>query len=1397
VVTKLWYVTKHIGFLVLAVGLLALSGCGGGSTGNTVTVAVTPATDVLIVSQSVTFTATVSGATNLNVTWGCSYTTTTVSGTTTTTSAAAECTAANGDVGALSDQQNTTVTYTAPTKVPDPTKYHGLIITITATSAQDTTKTGTAQVAIDSGISVVLTPNTATVPTKEQQQFSVTLTNDIDPDHKGVTWLVTQGTPTSTVPYPSLTSCSPACGTVDATGKYTAPDTVPTTATVTLVAAAVADNTRFALGSITIITGGPITFYGISPINAPQGATFWDIYLDAPNISSASVITLTGSGGGTTVLTSGSGQIKVLFPIPTSTVTNPPSTGARIRLIADNLKSVDSFTISVSDPGQPVTKAPTGVFTYNVVPIRPSLNSSTPDSVIQGTITNATNVAVDGGYFGPTGTLATVQFQGNPVPQSSNTASTSRQLNVALAPSSVDAVPPGLYPLSVTRTTPPLPNPNVPAVSNIAVFPDYSTIKPTISQTLVAPGTTNLGAIDIDTQLGVVVVAQTTSNSVQFYSVGAGSLTPINGPVTVGNLPTGLSVNRTNHTVAVVNYGDQSVTVLPIPTAPVAPGTPFTISLAGLFPATPTPSPYAIGVDPDTNMALVAYSSSTISVPANVGFLLNLNTDDSNPYHCLGNPDSPKSKCVYAQVSLSTGTYPQIAMAPHGHLAFVTPGGLGVIQGIDVTKPSTSVAIASVSLTSGAATVTTSTPHNLNPGNPGTVLISGVASAAGSPTFNGAFTVISVLNQTQFIYALNSTTNGTGTGGTASYSAPNFLYGGVSQTAQGIAINPITNTAAIADANATGANGSPEIDLLSALDQSVSSITFFANCTAFDTSCSNAPDLIGTTNVAWQPYTNSVVSYNPKAGQPKGQLSISNPVTRQRYAFLDLSGPGGASITVTNGGTNLLTLWGGVAVDPVTNQAFVVESGTTGASAVPGRIDVVNLYGSSSTDFNLKAAEISEILVPSPTPGPGLIGGIPNALVPQGTLTSANDLAGVQIFGSGFAAGAQVRLDGTAIPGANVQVVSARKIVATIPNSFLTAPHRFALDVLSGGVQSNATAFLVLRAIDMTPVCTSGPPQPSSVGIADQLGAGAFSPIAVVSNSGCNSISIIDINPASATFGAIKKTIGVGTTPQGLAVSPRYAMAVVANNAAGTVSVIDLIKQAAAVADVATGTKPIGVAINDTTGAVLVTNFGSNTISEINLSLLFGATPATTLTATSIGGLQQPIAVAIDPDRGTNNQGIGVVTSLQLISGSAPFGALQVVDIGLAAPALSTTSTTGTVNSTPTGLVFNPVTDLFYANASGANSISSFNPDTGSTSTATVGINPTGLALNPQTGSLLTSNVVGKSVSIVDITSNPLKTRQTIGIPGSPQFGVAIDQFTNLAVIVDQANNRLLLFPMP
>src|SRR5205823_487768 len=190
-----------------------------------------------------------------------------------------------------------------------------------------------------------------------------------------------------------------------------------------------------------------------------------------------------------------------------------------------------------------------------------------------------------------------------------------------------------------------------------------------------------------------------------------------------------------------------------------------------------------------------------------------------------------------------------------------------------------------------------------------------------------------------------------------------------------------------------------------------------------------------------------------------------------------------------------------------------------------------------------------------------------------------------------------------------------------------------------------------------------------------------------------------------------------------------------------------------------TGTSPTGVAINDATGAAIVANTGANTISLINLELLFPSTgtPPTTLTATSIGGIQQPIAVAIDPDRGTNNQGIAVVSAVSLSSSLGPSGSLAVVEIGFATPILSTSSSSGFVSSTPTGVVFDPTVvtrtanpGVFYANSSGTNTITQFNPDSGGGSSVNVGINPTSLAINPQTGAILTSNSGSNTISIVD-----------------------------------------------
>src|SRR6266849_5694298 len=296
------------------------AGCGSKSAVNTVTVAVISSVGTsIIVGQSTTLTALVTGGTTTMVNWQpCQFTTTTVSGTTPTPSTPAAC-PTDGTLGTLSNQETTgTATYTAPSKIPDQTKNPGLQIIITAQSQQDTKKTGSVKLTLNSGIGVTLTPVTATVPTNEKQQFSVVLTNDLQ--NQGVTWLVTQSTPTTSITVPNLATCSSACGSISSSGLnsaiYTAPATVPTASTpagasttpadVTVVAMAKSDNTRFASGTITLIQGGPITFNGISPTIAPQGGALWDIYLNAPNISSASIITLTDQNGGTKTFTSAS-----------------------------------------------------------------------------------------------------------------------------------------------------------------------------------------------------------------------------------------------------------------------------------------------------------------------------------------------------------------------------------------------------------------------------------------------------------------------------------------------------------------------------------------------------------------------------------------------------------------------------------------------------------------------------------------------------------------------------------------------------------------------------------------------------------------------------------------------------------------------------------------------------------------------------------------------------------------------------------------------------------------------------------------------------------------------------------------------------------------------------------
>jgi len=422
----------------------------------------------------------------------------------------------------------------------------------------------------------------------------------------------------------------------------------------------------------------------------------------------------------------------------------------------------------------------------------------------------------------------------------------------------------------------------------------------------------------------------------------------------------------------------------------------------------------------------------------------------------------------------------------------------------------------------------------------------------------------------------------------------------------------------------------------------------------------------------------------------------------------------------------------------------------------------------------------------------------------------------------------QVRLDGIDVStfGATVTPNGSQELDVTFP-AFIPgtnppapvfpAPRHYALDVVTsaptGLNHSNGVDFTVIEEIPLTPcnVSTTSPngtpAAPGGVAI-DEVNS-----LAVVTNtgSGCNQVSVFSLNPANI-FNQTVKTIATGGAPTGVAVLPRLAytgqaastagVAVVTNNSSNTVSVLDLVnavpvKDASGAAiSVNVGTAPSGVAIDQETNLAVIANTGSNTVSTIDLTPLT-ATPIGALAPTSVAVDQNPIAVAIDPDRGTNGRGLAVVTALVLNGSSSPFGAADYVDIGLSTPAKSTSASTSFLSSTPTGVVFDPsVTPaLFYAVSTQGNVIMAFNPDGGTPQAIKVGINPNAIAYNFQTGTILTVNSLSNTISIVD--SQTFTTKATLGIGAASKFAAAIQTFTNLAVIADQANNRVILFPLP
>ena len=1471
------------------------------------------------------------------------------------------------------------LTYTAPALANFPKPYVPTL-TFTAEADADTKKTATATVNLDSGIRTAISPTTATVPVgltpPATASFSVTFINTppvgvqyklVQPNTASSNTNDQTANPNSdTCTVTSPTTTNPGCGSIDANGNYTAPMALPTATvpaggasptSVTVVAWSSADQIHYATAYITLVsaTTNAVSFNSLYPTTVQAGGLLQDVFLNASNLLNNTNIffirpvSQANLASGQQVLLNSATQV---FTIPISNAYCQPSASGvtpvvtcdasiltRVRLLADQLKQAEpdptqpAWIMAANLPGTtPPTPTPPCVTfpgttnsiacPIHIVKADPGLVTAVPDTIPQPTTGQASlQFAADGGYYGVSGSLATMLFNGNGVPL--NTGSSGpRQLVGQMQ--GFQLPNPGLYEVTVQSNnqqqgaTPEFTT----LISNTAVQPNFATFNPNPANassasctdpTATPPvplestypncvllnggGNPAPSAVAMDSVDGYAVIAEQGTGALQLVDLNPYPTGPsqVGSPVTITGLvagtqptPTGLAIdNRLNvnggDLLAVVSSSDNTLYLYSVTSQGISAFNPtksISLDLRTLLSepsATGLPTPYSIGIDPVTHLGVVAYSDT------NIAFIVdpNPNLDGSDTHTCFLAGQTPP--CVIAPVSVVTGDTPQVVMQPNVPLAYVTPGGgtstTSVVnllqQGTTAQiEPFVSGGTSGAVRTAGITKIITSTPHGINPILGGTVIISGILPTAQNSNFNGTFQILpgSVLDPYTFSYTQigqpdDVESNPTNMPGTMQYGTAYYSLG-TSTTVSGAAINPITRTFGYADYN----QSSSQIGFISTLDQTLTTLTLTqGSCNGCTPTPAGAPEL-GFRSVAFDPFVNVAIAYAPTANttpeQNGNKISLLNPgglningSTNAPYRIIAAipTGQIGQGSYTPNGSTTPVTVYGPMAYDPRTKYVMVANAGSNSLSTM-----------SLDPQSTFQTAHIQDLQLPVPScanpanpqtcfgvpviqpalstsnpahaPGPCSATNPSNPCMPQAVQVGIP--ATVRILGQGFStiSSPMVRLDGQTL--LSPSSVTDSEIDVTVPAANLASPHVYAVDIVpqAGGSATNEIDLNVVGLLDMGSSPANGcipsttyPQGPEGVAIDSTRN------VALVTNYACNNVSVIAINPTGymrtdgsvAPFGTILGSVAVGNQPIGIGVIPRMGYAVVSNSGGttgastqtGTASVIDystpenpqIVTWSVSTTTsgttttttqnyVTVGLSPLGVTLDQDRGLALVANNGSNTLSAIDLTTLLPTSPsngtghvqgAPVVTTIALSG--PPTAIAVDP-----NRAVAAVTNLQNSGTTSVTAGIDVVNLASVPPVKSTTSSVSSLAASMTGIAYDPgdqnvtnttTTGVFYATSTQANAIYSFDPTTGTTSTIRVGINPYSVGYNYQTGGLLTINSTSNTSSLVDVQN--FTTRQTLGISSKSQFSIDVDNVTNLAVIPDQNNNRVVFLAMP
>jgi hypothetical protein len=274
-----------------------------------VNVSLSPPTATLAANHRVTLTAQVFGTTNTGVNWSVGG----VSGGNTTLGQI--CVVGSSPCQTVTSGNVLQVDYLAPGTIPQPNP-----VSVAATSALDTTKTGTAQITVINHVLVSVQPQNITLAPLAVQGFTAAV---LGTSNQSVVWQI-QGT-----------ACGSAgvCGSIDANGNYTAPGSSPTPDALQIVAISSDDTTQSGAANVTISTHANILSLHPASVYAGAADGFTVLVLGSGFVASS-------PGPGSTLLVGGA-------PRPTTCIA---ATGCAAPITAADVSIAGTVSVQIENP---------------------------------------------------------------------------------------------------------------------------------------------------------------------------------------------------------------------------------------------------------------------------------------------------------------------------------------------------------------------------------------------------------------------------------------------------------------------------------------------------------------------------------------------------------------------------------------------------------------------------------------------------------------------------------------------------------------------------------------------------------------------------------------------------------------------------------------------------------------------------------------------------------------------------------------------------------------------------------------------------------------------------------------------------------------------------------------